>query len=260
MLDGLERPERSADHLDAHACQCARRDRGQRVLQVVLAADRQVCLGDILSPIADPALGSAGINALGTADSESNHRAAGRRFHGATVRIGRVEHCGVPGMLVAQYACLGRGVVGEVAVPVQVIRRHVQHGGDVTPERRGRLELETGQFEHVPVLGTGTVRYLEHRGTDVAGQPARYARSAQHVIDQRNGRGFAIGAGYADHAPAQHAGCELELATHRDSPLAGGHQTGQVPRHSRRGHDQILLGQQGIGVPAEVQAHRQVLE
>ena len=130
----------------------------------------------------------------------------------------------------------------------------------MAPERCGRLELETGQFEHVPVVGAGAVGDFEHRGADVSGQPAGYARSAQHVIDQRNGRGLAIGTGHADHAPAQRAGSEFELATHRDSPLPGGHQPRQIPRHSGRGHDQILLGQQGVGVPAEVQAYRQVLE
>src|SRR5256885_14415581 len=55
------------------------------------------------------------------------------------------------GRLIREQLALGRGVVVEGPVPVEVVLGNVQAHADVCPKSRGGCQLETGQLQHVPL-------------------------------------------------------------------------------------------------------------
>ena len=77
-----------------------------------------------------------------------------------------VEHKEVFSRLVLRDACLRRRIVGEAAMPVQVVGRDVQHQRNVRPERLDSLQLKTRHLQHRPhslhpfggVISTGARR------------------------------------------------------------------------------------------------------
>ena len=96
-----------------------------------------------------------------------------------------VQHEEVFGELVLRDARLRRGVVLKGSVPVEVVRRDVQHSCDSRSEGVDRLELKARHFEHIPrVVGTLTNK-LDHGQADVAAHLRIDPGLLQDVADQR---------------------------------------------------------------------------
>ena len=141
---------------------------------------------------------------------------------------------------------------------IQVVRRHIQDSGDVAAERSARFQLETRQFQHVPMVGTRVVDNIEDGSADVACKSAGNARVPQDMPDKRCRRGLAISAGDADHAALQGGRSDLQFPTHAHSAATGKGETGKTPGHPWRRHDEVLFQEQAVRMRAEVQANWQL--
>src|SRR6202022_4423956 len=105
----------------------------------------------------------------------------------------------------------GGGVILERIVPVQVVRRDVQTDADVGAKGANGFELEAGQLEHIPLIGTGSRDDRRHSRADVAADLRGDAGLPQDVSDQRRGSRLAIRSGDSDDLPLQISACELDF-------------------------------------------------
>jgi hypothetical protein len=134
--------------------------------------------------------------------------------------------------LVGEDPELGRQVVLEGPVTVQVVRRQVDEDAALRPEVRGVLELEARRLADdrgVRVDRTGQGR---ERRTDVAGDGDRETGGPVQVPDQLGRRGLAVRAGDRAEGVRDQSPCELELAGDLEAALAGGANDGSVLGHA----------------------------
>ena len=137
-------------------------------------------------------------------------------------------------------AGLGRDVVREVTVALDVVRRDVEQHRDVAHQRADQVELEGGELQHVDAVLLQRLE-IEHGNADVAAELHLAARRLQQMRGKRAGCRLAVGTGDA-HDPARRAraGKELHVADHLD---AGGQRArdqgmgrGMGQRHAGRKH------------------------
>ncbi len=104
-----------------------------------------------------------------------------------------VEHGVIAGALGLEEPALGGGVVFESVVAVQVILRDVQRQGNVRAKFGDGLQLEAGEFQHVPPIVGRRIDHGGDRNADVAAHLHGDAGLAQDVPDQAGGGGLAVG-------------------------------------------------------------------
>ena len=123
------------------------------------------------------------------------------RCHRFDQRVVGVDH---PHGVRPEDARLGLGVGGHRAVPVEVVLRHVEHGGGGRVETSDAVELEAGEFEHPDLgqrVGTGLQRRgqrVHQRRADVAGHRHAQPGALGELRGQRGGGGLAVGASDGD--------------------------------------------------------------
>ena len=198
----------------------------------------------------DQAVPRAGVQAVPADRTEADDGTARQRLHLPTCRVVAVQHCEVPRALAVQDSRLRCGVLFEGSVAVQMVGRDVEDDCHAAAEGRARLELEAGELQDVPVVRLRRLHDLQHGRADVAGERARHARRAQHVVGERGRGRLSVGSGDADDAPPQDIGGKLQLPAHGDAPLARADQAGQVPGHAGRRDHQILGQHQLVRVAA----------
>ena len=135
-------------------------------------------------------------------------------------------------------ARLGRGVLGEVAVTVEVVGRHVQHRGRLRLQRPGRLELVRGELEHVH-RRRRALEQVERGLAEVAADAHLEPGGLRKRADQRRDRALAVRAGDADHAAARLAREQLDVADEVESLRRRLAQEGLGERDAGR-HDDLV--------------------
>ena len=140
---------------------------------------------------------------------------------------GRRDDRNVIAALAGEQPQLGRQIGIHVAVAVEVVGREVEQHRRVRRELDGILELERRCFaDHGDRRGERRLavrrgrRKQAQRPPDVPGDDRVAATRAIHRADQLDGRRLAVGAGDGDELVGQQAPCQLQLADHRDPPLA----------------------------------------
>ena len=136
-------------------------------------------------------------------------------------------------------ARLGGRVLGEVAVPVEVVGRDVQDRGRLELQRVRRLELVRGELEHVHRRGRA-LEQVERGLAEVAADAHRKARGLCEFADECRHGALAVRAGDADHAPARFAGEQLDVADEVEAVGRGLAQEGLGERDA--GRDDDLVG------------------
>ena len=141
------------------------------------------------------------------------------------------------------HPALGRGVLVERAVPVDVV------GSDVEADRRPRrdgvrpVQLEARQLDGDDVERLGVEDRLEDRRADVAGAARPQAGGPQDRREHLHRRRLAVGAGHGQ--PGRGAGQrthpprELDLAPHRDAGRQGAGEERLVGPPPRGGDDEV---------------------
>ena len=115
--------------------------------------------------------------------------------------------------LAAPYAATSR-------MPIEMVRREVQHHRDPRVERVDLLELKAARLDDMQRVG-GRHRHLRaQRRADVAADRHLESRRLEHPPGQRGRRRLAFRAGDRDHAALQPPRRELDLGDHRDAAIA----------------------------------------
>ena len=94
-------------------------------------------------------------------------------------------------------ALFDRRIIFDRPVPVEMIRRDVQHHADGRLQRRSQIDLKRRQFDHVKTLWRRVVE-RQHGAPDITAELYVAARVTENVRDQRRRRRLAVGAGDAD--------------------------------------------------------------
>ncbi len=112
-------------------------------------------------------------------------------------------------------------VILDGAVPVEMIRRHVQHHADRGPQRRRQIDLKRRHLDDVKPLRCRLIE-RQDRATDVAAHLHVVARMAKDMRDERRRRRFAVRSGDRDErrigrAQSPLAGEDLDVADDLDT-------------------------------------------
>ena len=86
------------------------------------------------------------------------------------------------------------GVIVHRAVAVDMVGGQIEQHTDAGVQRGGKVNLETGTFNHMHAVGSGWLQRQNGRA-DIAAKLHIMARPGQNMGDQGGGGGFAIGAG-----------------------------------------------------------------
>ena len=173
--------------------------------------------------------------------------AVGQR-HPAHPSIATIQHLHARRALgTSKDSCLGRGVLVEIDVAIEMIIGDVEDRGRRRIQGLRGLQLKTGKLQHPdPRQGIGVLRI--HKGRqgrrgNIAGDADGLARGAQQMPRQCGGGGLAIGAGDRQHRhgtkATQRLGEQLDLADHRNAGGARVNHHHQTTRQSRRKNQQI---------------------
>ena len=126
---------------------------------------------------------------------------APRRLGREARRVGvlRVEHQAAVRPLAAVNAALGRHVVLEIRMHIQMIRRNVRDDGHI---RRAvhAVQLEAAELEHGKILRTDLRNAVKERRADVAAEVHGVPLRTQELGRDGRGRGLAVAAGDGDDA------------------------------------------------------------
>ncbi len=98
----------------------------------------------------------------------------------------------------ARTGALGRPVLVEVAVAVEMVVGEVQEDADARPETLDPFELEARHLGDR--RGEVAADRVDERRAEVAADERPRAGAAQHVAEQRRGRALAVGAGDGERA------------------------------------------------------------
>src|ERR1035437_1447136 len=182
-------------------------------MYIVTAADEDVAGWHQELAVEDEfvaAEGGAGLYVAAAA--EPPRRGSGTGGVGYAHGIIGIENGGIAATLGFEEAALGGGVVVEGMVAVQVVLRDVERESDVRAKFEDGLQLEAGEFEHVPAVVARRADHGCDREPDVAAHLNGDAGLAEDMADQAGGGGLAVGAGDADGAALEEARGELDLA------------------------------------------------
>ena len=271
MLDPDERGGGGADRLGRDPEQERHRDRGQGVRQVVPAGQGQLVEGH------DPALGpgrretAAGqleaFHAVGHDPAVDDAQATRRRSvepvaddprrtetrvagHDRIVQVehqraGRIDRLGEP--------ALDRAVRLERAVPVEMIRGDVGQDGDGRAPRQGR-QLQLGQLDHDPVVGSQVGQALDQRPADVAAEDGPVPRvGGQQGVGQGGGRRLALGPADPDGRRRAEPQDQVRLGHDRRRVGIARRPSGD---QRRQGRPEAWLGRRVVGVDGRRGRHQ----
>src|SRR3989441_2349212 len=136
-------------------------------------------------------------------------------------------------------ARLDLDVVRERLMPVEVIRRHVEHHANVQPRGRDRLELKATEFQHHPIVRTELIDAVEHGLADGAAPHHPQAAGTEPLRRERRGRRLAVGAGDPGDVGRARAKEEVDLAGDFDAAPARGLDQRFVPCHAGAHHQEV---------------------
>ena len=108
---------------------------------------------------------------------------------------------------------LDRGVAGEIAMPVEMVRRDVDKEPEAWRERRREIDLIGRALDDLRASGGGR-RQIEDRYAYIAAHRDFAPGLFEHVGDQRGGRRFPVGAGDGDERRGRRSDATL---AHEDS-------------------------------------------
>ena len=166
------------------------------------------------------------------------HRAAAPR-EVEDRRIVGVDHREVARLLVLEDPRLRRAVGLHRRMPIEVVRREVQHHADPRVECVDLLELEAARLDDVERVGRRRRHLRAERRADVAADGHLESRRLEHPARQGRRRRLALRAGDRDHAAAEPPRRELDLGDDRHAALARRLHHGRVRRHARAEDDEI---------------------
>ena len=121
---------------------------------------------------------------------------------------------------------------------VEVVRRDVQHAGDVRAALRG-LELRVAHLEHDPGLRRDLVEQAEQPDADVAADDVLAPSGGEHRADERRRGRLAAAAGDADDGPGQQLEEELVIELTGTPRSRAASSAGQRQRHALGDEDQV---------------------
>ena len=103
------------------------------------------------------------------------------------------------GAALGKEPALGGEIAAPPAVAIEVIVGEIGEDGDIGGEGAGEIALVARKLEHKHLAVMGRFG-IEHAKPDIARHLRRAPRRFQHVVDEGDGGGFAVGAGDGDHA------------------------------------------------------------
>ncbi len=252
MLESVKPPQRLGHRLRRGAGDGRGRRRGEDVAEHVAASqlhrgERDQPLRARGGPLDDP----LAINDEAVRDpARQRERHAPREDAGASrgdAGIVGVDHRPVVGGLIGKDAGLGRSVGLDARMPVQMVVREIEPGGNPRPERGRRLELEAARFHNVERL-CGRRLHLRAQGhPDVAAHEHVPAGRRQHPAQERRRGRLPFRAGNGQHPPSNPPRRELELPDDFNASLACRVEDRLLDGNARA-HDHEIRG--GEGVPA----------
>ena len=165
---------------------------------------------------------------------------APRRLGREARRVGvlRVEHQAAVRPLAAVNAALGRHVVLEIRMHIQMIRRNVRDDGHI---RRAvhAVQLEAAELEHGKILRTDIRNAVKERRADVAAKVHGVALRAQELGRDGRGRGLAVAAGDGDDAARAEIAERLHLGGEDRAALRSLAQLRHDGQHARCAEDDV---------------------
>ena len=186
---------------------------------------------------------------------KESHAARRIRAQAAGDRVIVAKDGHVGRALALEDARLGGGVGFHRAVPVQVVGRHIEHGGHGGAGCH-QLELEAAQLHHDDVLRGDARQGVQQHVADVAADVGRPARRAAHRASQRGGGRLARAAGNAQHrgrAPLQE---QLGIVGDGHAAPEGFLHDRQRGRHAAAHAQHVAVVQQLERMPAQRKPHR----
>ena len=117
----------------------------------------------------------------------------------------------------AENAVLGLVVARHGAVPVQVVRTHIEHCSHRQVEVARPLQLKAGQFQYVQ-LAPGS-QQVQCRRAEVTAHPDIQPGGARHLANQLGHGGLGVGPGYPDYRGGGRPHEQVDIA---DDVHAGG--------------------------------------
>ena len=265
VRDGAEGRDAAPDALGAQARPQRAGGGGEDVLDVVLAAQRDVRERADLLDVAvqlghDGAAPHEDAVIEGAQPAEPEDARAGARGEGRRDGIVGVEHRAVRLGLVGEDPRLGLDVALDRSVPVEVIGGDVEHDGHPRPQELDRLELKARRLRHDEAVGGEVQGVGGERGADIAAHEDGPHRSA-HELAREGGRGrLAVGARDGDEIGFHDAPAELELADDGHAARAGGLEHGQLEGHPRTDDDQLGAFEGGVRMAVHPEATAELLE
>ncbi len=152
--------------------------------------------------------------------------------------------------LVLEDPRLGQHVGVEAVVAVEMVGRDVEDDGDFGMEALDALELEAGDLQHV-VGVRGRIRNQRDGGrADVAAHQHLVSAHADDFAGQRRGGGLAVGAGDGEDVSLEKPRRQLDFADDGNALRARLLQLRHVAGHARADHDQVLVAEGALAVPA----------
>ncbi len=131
-------------------------------------------------------------------------------------------------------------------MPVQMVRRDVQHDRGERLDGGAPVQLEAGQLHGHDLVRIRLGHHVGKRGADIAGRHCAVAGSAQHQGQHPHGRGLAVRA--RDGQPLLPAAMrqrrpeppgQLDIANHLDAGGRGAGKQRRVRFPSRRGDHEV---------------------
>ena len=196
------------------------------------------CLGGATSETSSPPSSHAHASGALGAAAPRKHHAPGPRRDLARRGVVGIDDREVSRPLAREEARLGRGIVVEAGVPVEVVGGDVREHRHVRVEEVDRLELERRDLAHEvarPLLG----EKRRERRADVAREDDASALALQDFGDPGRRRGLAVGAGDRDPAVLSRRlrlgdpPRDLDFRKDGHASFTGGADGGHVERHAR---------------------------
>ncbi len=172
MLHRLERAYRGGNRFERQARQVRCSGRGHRVFGIMPAADRQLAERHQPVPVEPESAPSMDRPAevppgVGIEPDRGPRRDLRPR---AAPRIVRIQHRPILLRLQTEQAAFGLRVGVHRVMPVHIFLREIQAHRNMRTKSLDRLQLETGEFQHVPLLRTRIGHHVNHRPPDIAAQ------------------------------------------------------------------------------------------
>jgi hypothetical protein len=154
-------------------------------------------------------------------------------------RVIGVHHGNVVGVLIREDARLGRGVVVDGRMPVEMVVGEIEPQRDPRTERRRGLELKAAHLDDVDRLRRRCVHLRAERHADVAADQRVSSVRLHHPSDHGCRRRLPLRSGNRDDPSLHPSRGELHLTNHIDAATPCRLEQRLIRHHSRARHDQI---------------------